>query len=166
MIRELEVLQEESVMCDSCFRFFAKGASKAPLCSICSGSSRDRTKLMVISRDADLENIERTGVYSGLYLVLGGTVPVLDKEPDKKIRIEGLLRTIETRLTENLSEIILAMNANTEGENTGEYIEARIKPLVEKSSVKVSHLGRGLSTGSELEYSDSDTIANALKNRT
>lgn len=166
MIRELEVLKQESVMCDSCFRFFSKNGAKTPLCSICAGSHRDRSKLMVVSRDADLENIERTGAYTGLYLVLGGTVPVLDKEPDKKIRIDGLIKTIEHRKNENLSEIILAMNANTEGENTGEYIEARLKPVLENSEIKVTHLGRGLSTGSELEYSDGDTITNALKNRT
>lgn len=127
--------------------------------------NRDKSKLMVVSRDVDFENIERTGVYDGLYLVLGGTVPVLDKEPNKKIRISGLLDIVESRIPEKLFEIILAMNANIEGENTGEYIEGMLKPILEKHPLKISHLGRGLSTGSELEYADSDTIANALKNR-
>ena len=166
LVRELETLKTESVMCDSCFRFFTKNGGKTTLCSICSNTERDKTKLMVVSRDVDLENVERTDVYNGLYLVLGGTVPVLDKEPDKKVRIQGLLDTVSKRSTDGLSEIILAMNANTEGENTGEYIEGRLKPLVEKHNLKISKLGRGLSTGSELEYSDSDTIVNALKNRT
>ena len=120
---------------------------------------------MIVSRDADLENIERTGAYDGLYLILGGVVPVLEKEPEKRIRIKGLLEAIQSRAQDNLLEIIFAMNANTEGENTAEYITETIKPLTEKFTIKISHLGRGLSTGSELEYSDSDTIKNALKNR-
>jgi recombination protein RecR len=165
LVREIEELKKESIMCDSCFRFFAKNGGKTRLCNICSNTERDQSKLMIVSQDVDLENIERTGAYDGLYLVLGGTVPVLDKEPDKKIRTKGLVDTITARAGEKLSEIILAMNANIEGENTGEYIEEKIKPLVEKHKLKISKLGRGLSTGSELEYSDSDTIANALKNR-
>lgn len=166
LIRELEVLKQESMMCISCFRYFSKHGSKNPICSICAGTNRDHTKLMIVSRDADFENIERTGAYDGLYLVLGGVVPVLEKEPEKRIRIKGLLSTIESRAADNLSEIIFAMNANTEGENTAEYVTETIKPLTDKFNIKISHLGRGLSTGSELEYSDSDTIKNALKNRT
>ena len=165
LIRELEVLKQDIVMCDSCFRFYSRNAGKSNLCSICNNGNRDHNKLMIVSADADLENIERTGVYDGFYMVLGGTVPVLDKEPDKKIRTKGLVDSVTARASEGLSEIILAMNANTEGENTAEYIEGALKPLIEKNKIKVSKLGRGLSTGSELEYSDSDTIANALKNR-
>ncbi len=166
LIRELEVLKQDIVMCDSCFRFFSRNTSKSNLCSICSNGNRDHNKLMIVSSDADLENVERTSVYDGLYLVLGGTVPVLDKEPGKKIRVKGLTDTVSARAQNGLSEIILAMSANTEGENTGEYVEAVLKPISEKFSIKISHLGRGLSTGLELEYSDSDTIASALKNRT
>ena len=57
---------------------------------------------MIVSTDADLENIERTGAYDGFYLVLGGTIPVLDKEPGKKIRIKGLMDTVATRAESGL----------------------------------------------------------------
>ncbi len=57
------------------------------------------------------------------------------------------------------------MNATPEGENTAEYIELLLKEIITEKNIKISHLGRGISTGTELEYSDSDTIKNALKNR-
>ena len=64
-----------------------------------------------------------------------------------------------------LAEIIMALNYNPEGENTLTYLSQILKPIAEKNNIKISTLGRGLSTGTELEYSDSDTIKNALKNR-
>lgn len=166
IVRELENLKRESVICTSCFRFFPKNASGVNLCSICANPERDHTKLMLISHDADLDNIERTKIYTGLYFVLGGSIPVMDKEPEKRIRRNELIDIVTKRIPEKLSEIILAMNANVEGENTVEYLELQLRAAAEKNSIKISHLGRGLSTGSELEYSDEDTIANALKNRT
>jgi recombination protein RecR len=64
-----------------------------------------------------------------------------------------------------LKEIILGMNWNPEGENTGDYVIKELKQATDRSDVKISHLGKGLSMGTELEYADSDTLKNALKNR-
>lgn len=64
-----------------------------------------------------------------------------------------------------LKEIIIAMNATTEGEHTGDYLVKILEPLSTKYHIKISHLGRGISTGTELEYSDADTIKNALNTR-
>ncbi len=164
LVRELETLKRESSICSSCFRYFAKNGGRQDMCSICSLNSRDASKLLLVSRDVDMENIERTKSYDGLYFILGGVVPILEKEPDEKIRIRELLSLIEKR-SEDLKEIIIATNATTDGEHTAEFVTNRIRPLTEKFNIKVSMLGRGLSTGTELEYSDSDTIANALKNR-
>lgn len=162
---EMQNLKTESAVCSSCFRYYSKNASTSTLCSICANPNRDHSKLMIISRGSDLDNIERTKVYDGLYFVLGGSLPILEKEPEKLIRIHELETTVKSR-TEILKEVILAMNANAEGENTAEFVESKLKPFVTKHNFKISHLGRGLSTGSELEYSDADTIVNALKNRT
>ena len=118
---------------------------------------------MIVARDVDMENMEKTGVYDGYYFVLGGTVPILEKEPERLVRIKEL----EKRLAKeaDLKEIIIAMNANPEGENTEDFLRLRIKEISGAKNINLSTLGRGLSTGIELEYSDSDTLKSALKNR-
>lgn len=162
---EISNLKKESAICTSCFRYYTKNGNTSTLCSICANPNRDHSKVMIVSRNNDLDNIERTKVYDGLYFVLGGSLPILEKEPEKLIRVSELEALVKER-AKVLKEIILGLNANAEGENTAQFIESRLKPLAGKEHFKISHLGRGLSTGSELEYSDSDTIVNALKNRT
>lgn len=149
--------------CSSCFRFFPNGTST--LCHVCRDSNRDKKQLMIVSLDVDFENIEKTKFYNGNYFILGGTVPILEKNPENKIRQADLLKTIEEKIKSGLNEIILALNYNPEGENTVTYLTEFLKGITEKNNIKISTLGRGLSTGTELEYSDSDTIKNALKNR-
>ena len=149
--------------CDTCFRFFPNTDNTS--CSICRDQSRDKTSLMIISHDVDLENIEKTHFYNGYYFVLGGTVPILEKTPEKRIRQKDLLKIIEKKIKNGLSEIIIALNYNPEGENTLTYLNELLSKGLFDSKVKISTLGRGLSTGTELEYSDSETIKNALKNR-
>ena len=156
----LKDLGDDAVVCKDCFRFFATDG-QFDICPICGDRSRDDTTLMVVEKDVDLENIERSGVYKGKYFVLGGTIPILEKEPEKKIRINELLAYIEKH---PFKEIILALSLNPDGESTGEYVKKALKDNKVKS--KVSLLGRGLSTGSELEYSDRETIKNAFENRT
>lgn len=151
-------------ICNSCFRFFPSQGTMR-VCSICGNTHRDQSSLLVVSRDVDLENIERTGTYEGVYFVLGGSVPILEQNPDEKIRTNELMNRVEFQLAGGIiKEIILATNANPEGENTADYIRDR---LVRRfgDQIKISVLGRGLSTGTELEYSDTETIKNALKNR-
>lgn len=153
--------------CDTCFRFFPNSTSST--CPICRDTNRDKKSLMLVSHDVDFENIEKTKFYNGYYFILGGAIPILEKNPEKRIRQNELVKIIEKRSkegTENkLTEIIAALNYNPEGENTLSYLEQILKPIIEKNNIKLSTLGRGLSTGTELEYSDSDTIKNALKNR-
>jgi len=158
-------LKKETSLCTHCFRYYTKNKSASTSCPTCSEENRDESLLMIVSRDVDFENVEKTGFYNGKYFVLGGSVPILEKEPDKKIRIKELEKRIEKDGEKKLKEIIFALNANPEGENTADYIEERIRPLVQKFNIKSSTLGRGLATGAELEYSDSETLKNALKNR-
>jgi recombination protein RecR len=136
-----------------------------PHCGICLSAERDHSKLTVVERDTDIDAIERGGVYDGLYFVLGGTVPLLDSQDIKKLRGGALKHLVEQRAPEGLKEIILAFSINPDGENTGRYIEILLKDSILSNNIKISHLGRGLSTGSELEYADPETIKSAFKNR-
>jgi recombinational DNA repair protein RecR len=103
--------------------------------------------------------------------VLGGLVPHLEKNPASKIRLNELKNIIDKRHSDSfeqkdtLDEVILALNANPDGENTTEIVRKEITEICERNGIKITVLGRGLSTGTELEYSDSETIKNALKNR-
>jgi recombination protein RecR len=151
--------------CQSCYRFFSSEQAEK-LCSICGSRNRDHSRLLVVERDTDIQAIERAGVYDGLYFVLGGTVPLLRTKDTNPLRSGTLKATVEARVRENeLNEVILGFAINPDGENTARFIESIIEPLLEPVGGTISHLGRGLSTGSELEYADPETIKNALKNR-
>jgi len=155
------ILEVKSGMkqCESCYRYFhsSKSGVDENLCSVCSGASRDSSVIMAVEKDVDLENIERTGNFRGKYFVLGGLLS-LAGNGTAEVRLKQLFDKVKK---EKPAEIILATSATVEGENTNLYIERILEPL----KVKITRLGRGLSTGAELEYSDSDTIENALKNR-
>ena len=98
-----------------------------------------------------------------MYFVLGGTIPILDKEPEKRIRLEALLHHIKGR--PEVKEIILSLNTTPDGDNTADIVKDALSKVVDSNHTKISVLGRGLSTGAELEYADSETIKFALKNR-
>lgn len=168
--RLITELKKNILVCSDCQRFFPIGntplnaASPAPKCAICSDPNRDHEMLMVVSRDIDMQAVERSRAYNGMYFILGGTVPILEPSPADKIRQKELLGRIEALQANggNLKEVILATSVNPEGEHTAEYLGALLKS---KTRAKISTLGRGLSTGTELEYSDSETLKSALQNR-
>jgi len=156
-------IHKNVVLCPSCRRFHTL-TSQNGHCRICIDENRDHAKLTVVERDSDIDAIERGGAYNGLYFVLGGTVPLLNSQDTNKIRGGALKKLVEDKASE-LDEVILAFPVNPDGENTGRYVESLIKELADKNTIAISYLGRGLSTGSELEYADSETIKNAFKNR-
>lgn len=157
----LEEARRSSAECAECHRFFAASdrAKDMPTCQTCSDPARDRASLMVVARDSDFETIEKSGAYRGLYFILGGTVPVLDKDPEKRIRLKALL---ERAASKAFSEIILSLNTTPEGDHTAAIVKDALKRV---GAARVTVLGRGLSTGAELEYADSETIRNALLGR-
>jgi recombination protein RecR len=104
--------------------------------------------------------IEKTRRYQGAYHVLGGLIAPIDGITPDKLRIKELAERIK-KLNAKKTEIILALNPTTEGDTTALYLERTLKPL----NIKVSRLGRGLSSGSDLEYADETTLINALQNR-
>ena len=155
-------VQKHITECSTCHRFFdADGYSE--VCDICSSPNRDSHLLMIVEKDADLDAIEKSAVYAGRYFVLGGTIPILE-QADTTLRTNALRKHITTNKGQ-ITEIILAMSANPEGEITEHHVKSVIEPLIDATHTKLSVLGRGLSTGTELEYSDTDTIKNALINR-
>jgi|TARA_Y100000310_G_scaffold345555_1_gene466550 recombinational DNA repair protein RecR len=120
---------------------------------------------MVVEKDIDCENIERSRAYNGLYFILGGTVPILEKRANG-IREKELKSTVTERgEKKELKEVIIAFSLNPDGEHTGDHVVKLLSPLKEKYGFTTTLFGRGLSTGSELEYSDSETIKNAFTTR-
>lgn len=163
----IATLKTNVVKCSSCQRFFTASRAEVTLCQICSDHNRDQHKLMVVAQDSDIQAVEKSGMYDGLYFVLGGTVPLLHSEEVKQLRGALLKATVEARLKAGLTEVILGFAVNPDGENTGRYVEAIIHQIdvAKRTTLNMSQLGRGLSTGSELEYADPETIKNALRNR-
>jgi recombination protein RecR len=162
----IRYLGAQTSQCKKCFRWFATTPEATErLCTICQTSARGQI-LFVVEKDADIENVERSG-FRGLYFVLGGTIPLASEESHKHIRLRELLKRVETDATESkLTEVILGLSATTEGDHTRLILQEKLLPISEGLNFKISSLGRGLSTGSELEYADPDTIQNALNSRT
>lgn len=157
LVEAVQSLGSSVRQCPQCMRF---SSSDAKICSMCSNTQRDPKLLAVVASDADIAALERGGTYRGYYFVLGGTVS-LASEKTNNLRIKQLLASISAR--PGLAEVILAFPANPEGDATA--IQVREKLQQEEPSLKITSLGRGLSTGSELEYADPETIKNALESR-
>jgi recombination protein RecR len=147
--------------CPQCMRFHA-GDKK--ICSICANRLRSAELLAVVATDTDLGAIERSGTYRGQYFVLGGTIS-LATDTANNLRIRQLLDSIHARLKNGLKEIILAFPANPEGDLTSVRIREDIEKQRGIASLRITSLGRGLSTGSELEYADPETIKSAIESR-
>lgn len=152
--------------CDVCFRVFPVSDSETT-CSFCSSSSkRDHCMLMIIEHDSDLLNIEKAGIYRGLYHVLGGPLDPLQEQSIVRDRIKALYERLSRGRTSSV-EIILALSPTKMGEFTAHYIQKILEPLLNgrTAKLKITRLGRGLATGMELEYADELTLKQALDNR-
>jgi len=161
---EILKLKNEIKQCKSCYVFFPSLNNN--LCEVCSNKNTDKSLLLIVEKDADYESIRKSKIYHGLYFVLGGLIPIVTKETPKFVRLNELIKNVENKIKENtLKEIVIALSINPQGEYTDTYLREILAPHIEKTKVKISSLGRGLSTGTELEYSDNETIKNALENR-
>jgi len=156
-------LKKEVSQCKECFRFFIFNKGKEKLCDICANPNTDSSTLLVVEKDSDLESVRKSRVYNGKYFILGGLVPIIEKTTKSRVRIEELKQKMQRE--KNLKEIILAFSLSPQGDHTDSYVREQIADITKKSGIKISSLGRGLSTGTELEYSDNDTLKYALKNR-
>lgn len=108
----------------------------------------------------DILPIERTKRHQGVYHILGGLIAPIEGMTPDKLHIKELAERVK-KLNSKAVEIIIALNPTTEGDTTALYLERTLKPL----GIKITRLGRGLSTGSDLEYTDETTLINALQNR-
>ena len=168
LIQALEELKFTGKQCEQCYRFYGdkNQTPSAMVCDICSSPSRDHHLVMIVEKELDLDAIEKTGSYNGLYFILGGLVPPLTEKPTELIRIRELTGYIHTGIENKiLSEIIFALPVTDYGDTTTDYIEKTIKQIVGVEHVKLTHLARGLSSGLELEYVDRDTFKSALERR-
>ncbi len=143
--------------CKECYRF---SATREGLCNYCADTSRDDALLMVVEKDQDLIAVERAGTYKGRYFVLGGVLTLSGKGA---IRERELVAAVKTRQARGLKEAVLALSATSEGEHTLDRVRELLAPF--RDNLKLTVLGRGLSTGSELEYADAATLGAALQNR-
>lgn len=151
--------------CRECRRFFSQGlGAKSATCAICADATRDAALLLVVEKDVDVETIERSNAYSGLYFVLGELLP-LTGETNTPCRWPELLAKVEERAATGLREVVLALAASTEGDSLAEFLKQKIAPLKEQFEFTLSTFGRGLSTGTEVEYADADTIRSAFRRR-
>jgi recombination protein RecR len=157
MAELISALGTDVRQCPDCMRF---SNGTGPLCSYCADTTRDDSVLMLVEKDQDLASVERAGTYKGRYFVLGGVLTLSGKGA---IREKELKRSVEKRLAKGLKEIVLALSATSEGEHTIDHVKDVLSPF--RTQVRMSVLGRGLATGSELEYADKETVLGALQNR-
>ena len=141
--------------CERCGNF-----SEEPLCAVCSDPRRDSGVICVVEEAYEVGAIERTGQYRGLYHVLGGHLSPLDGVGPEELNVAGLMRRLE-EADAAVAEVIVATNASVEGEATAVYLENMIRPR----GVRVTRPARGIPVGSDLEYVDGSTLAEALAGR-
>ncbi|EHF02903.1 MULTISPECIES: recombination mediator RecR [Olsenella] len=139
--------------CPICFSYATRDT-----CDVCSDGSRDRASICVVSEPRDVTAIEKTGVYHGLYHVLGGVISPMDKVGPDQLHVKELLQRLAD---DSVSEVILATNPDVEGETTATYLSRVIRPL----GVEVSRLASGLPVGGDLEYADEVTLGRAIEAR-
>lgn len=128
------------------------------LCERCASPRRDASLLCVVETPVDMNMMEQTHAYQGLYYVLMGRISPLDGVGSRELGLEHLLARIQDGL---VREVILATNFTNEGEATAHYITAMLKP----KGLSVTRIARGVPVGGELEYVDSGTLAQALRER-
>lgn len=144
-------------LCSQCFNMIS---SDNQLCSICRDNKRDKQVICLVENVLNIIPLEKTKQYNGLYHVLGGLISPADGLGPENLKIKELIARIE-KSQPLIKEVIFALSPTTEGDTTTFYIERLLKPL----NIKISRLGRGLSTGSDLEYIDENTLTSALLGR-
>ncbi len=151
--RIIDRLKSDLKYCTQCHTI-----SEQEVCDVCSNMSRDRQLICVVQDYRDILAIENTGLYKGLYHVLGGLISPMEGISPSSLNIDSLVQRINNG--ENM-EIILALNATMEGDTTNFYIYKQIK----NTDVISSSIARGISVGDELEYADEVTLGRSITNR-
>lgn len=153
LVKSIEELKTKLRFCSRCFNL-----SEDEFCNICKSSKRDRSTVCVVEEASDVIAVEKTNEFNGLYHVLGGVLSPLSGISPESLHIKELIKRFEN---EEILEVILALNPDTEGETTALYLAKLIKPL----GIKVSRIARGLPIGGDLEFADEATIGRAVAGR-
>ncbi len=153
LARSMEALKFVNT-CERCFTY-----AEATICDICRDTKRDQTTLCVVAEARDIATIEATGIYGGVYFVLGGVLNPVDGYTPDRLNVKQL----QDRLgkDKNIDEIILAFSPDVHGETTILYLSRMLKQLGKKTT----RLARGLPMGADIEYADEVTLASALSGR-
>ena len=152
MAKALVSVKDKIRYCSTCYNI-----TEADPCVICSSPKRERNVICVVEEPNDVIALEKTNEFRGLYHVLGGCLSPLDGVGPEDPKIRELLARVNT----DVSEVILAMNPNVEGEATTIYLTRLLKPL----GVRVSRIARGIPVGGDLEFADEATLSRALEGR-
>lgn len=141
--------------CEVCWDF-----SEQSPCKICTDQNRDQTTMSVVTEPQDVQVIENTREYRGLYHILRGTLKPDDEQSVKYLKVNELLSRIKGS---KIKEVILALNPDLRGETTMMFLEKKLKEL--NPELIISRLARGLPMGSDIQYADEITLGSAFKNR-
>lgn len=155
LARALEELKQRTVFCSVCFNI----ADQDP-CPICANQQRDHGLICVVEEPLDVQAVERTREFVGVYHVLHGAISPVEGIGPEDLKVGELLQRIQQSETP-VRELLLATNPNLEGEATAMYIARLTKPL----GIRVTRLARGLPMGGDLEYADEMTLGRALTGR-
>lgn len=153
LAQAIEEVKDTVRFCARCFNY-----AEDDLCEICSSPRRDDATICVVSESRDIPPIERTGVFSGVYHVLGGALSPMDGIGPDELKIRQLMARLSD---ERVEEVVIATNPNVEGETTATYLARLIKPL----GVKVTRPASGLPVGGDLEFADEVTLGRAMEAR-
>ena len=149
-------LEESITLCEKCF------LPKEKECSVCTNPDRTEKSIFMVEKESDALRVEKAGVYNGKYFVLGGIIAHSHDNKNIKARIMSLKKRLEAG---EVQELILGLNPTREGMFTSAYIEEVFKSIPKDKLPHVTRLGRGLTTGAELEYVDEETLRSALEGR-
>jgi recombination protein RecR len=139
--------------CERCYNI-----SEGALCAVCASTRRDASLICVVESPLDVLAVERTAEFNGLYFVLHGVISPLDGIGPDQIHVPQLLDRVRD---EGVAEVIIATDADIEGEATALYLQRALAP----QAVKVTRPAHGLPVGGDLEYADELTLARAIAGR-
>lgn len=146
-------LKHKVKLCSQCFAL-----SDTEHCRICSNASRDSSIICVVENPADMAAIEKSGVFNGLYHILGGALSPIDGIGPDEIRLKELFLRAKGK---EVKEVIIATATDVEGESTASYIADNLK----KTGATVSRIASGVPMGGDLQYVDQVTIQRAMEGR-
>jgi len=153
LVEFLNRVKENVRSCQIC-----NNLSEEETCKICQDLSRQKDIVCVVEKPSDVTAIEKAGNFHGLYHVLLGSISPLEGRGPSDLKIDGLIQRIKQG---GIKEVIIATDADTEGETTVIYLTQLLKPL----GVRLSRIGLGIPVGSNLEYADATTLSKSLESR-